>query len=57
MHCLAKKTNLCENLNVLSEYCDTDFSPKSWVLPSDLKSFKETQGSEMTYIVKPELMS
>lgn len=43
MYVIARKNLLARNLLAMQKYFPDDFSffPKTWLLPADLKSFKE----------------
>jgi len=55
---LGKKNNLGKYLHKLQKIFpnDYDFFPKTWILPSDSKSFKEQFNNKRakTFIIKPE---
>lgn len=58
MYTLARKNLLARNLSSMQKYFPKDYSffPKTWLLPADLKSFKEqfNYRKAKTFIIKPE---
>lgn len=58
MYALARKNLLAKNLSAMQKYFpkDYNFFPKTWLLPGDLKSFKEqfNYRKAKTFIIKPE---
>lgn len=55
---MARKNLLARNLLAMQKYFPTDFEffPQTWVLPADLKSFREqfNERKAKTFIIKPE---
>jgi len=58
MHAMARKNLLARNLLGMQKYFakDYNFFPNSWVLPGDIKQFKEqfNERRAKTFIIKPE---
>ena len=61
MYALARKNLLAKNLLAMRQWYPHEFSffPQTWMLPADLKSFKEQFNSRKakTFIIKPEASS
>ena len=61
MYALARKNLLAKNLIAMQKHFQKEYSffPKTWLLPSDLKSFKEQFNvrKAKTFIIKPEANS
>ena len=58
MYALARKNLLAKNLISMQKYFPQDFNffPKTWLIPQDIKSFKEEFSARKakTFIIKPE---
>ena len=58
MYALARKNLLAKNLISMQKYFPQEFNffPKTWLLPQDIKSFKEQFNNRKakTFIIKPE---
>ena len=58
MAAMARKNLLAKHLLGMQKYFGADFQffPKTWLLPSDAKSFKEqfNERKAKTFIIKPE---
>jgi len=58
VYALARKNLLAKNLIAMEKYFPKDYAffPKTWLLPADLKSFKEqfNYRKAKTFIIKPE---
>ena len=58
MYALARKNLLAKNLSAMQKYFPKEFGffPRTWVLPVDMKSFKEQFNFKKakTFIIKPE---
>ena len=58
MYALARKNLLAKNLISMQKYFpqDYNFFPKTWLIPQDIKSFKEQFNNRKakTFIIKPE---
>lgn len=58
MQAMARKNLLAKNLLLMQKYFHDDFQffPKTWLLPGDLKAFKEqfNERKAKTFIIKPE---
>lgn len=59
MYAIARKSNLCMNLNKLRNRFPEDFNfyPKTWFLPAEHSEFHKNFKAHSTYIVKPEASS
>ena len=58
MYALARKNLLAKNLISMQKYFPHEFNffPKTWLIPQDIKSFKEQFNNRKakTFIIKPE---
>lgn len=58
MYALARKNLLAKNLIAMQKYFPQEFNffPKTWLIPQDIKSFKEQFNNRKakTFIIKPE---